>query len=535
MTDTNMLEQSRLRPAIAGLALAAMAVLVYGPALHSTGFVWDDYSLFAGNWLSAPGSLTRIWFRPWELRGEEHYWPVTYTLFYLQNLVWGSANPVGWHLVNVLFHAANTVLAWQLLKRLRIPGAWLAAALFAVHPVHVDSVAWIIELKDVLSAFFCLVAAMLYLHYSDFGRRLACGGALAAFALALMSKSVAVTLPAALVILEWWRNPKLTRRHWLIVAPFVVLAVIFVAFDLTMVGRAANPVPVISWPERAYVAGMAVFHYAKTIVWPVNLCPVELRWFDLPSTGVMPFVPVALLAALLAVLAKRIRRGKGPLALALLYIALLSPTLGIIPFSYMRYSYVANRFQYLACLVPLAGIPGMLAQFNQRPGQTFRKLVMVMAAVVICVLGYMTWNYSRIYRDNETWATYTLEHNPAAAPACEILAATFAARGEFEKSAAHAATAVTIDPDNTSARYMWALGLFKTNKHREAIEQLNTALAQNPKHLNSLILRAGIQASKGDRSAAEADYQTVLKLDATNSRALSGLKDLQTSPTHTNP
>ena len=143
------------------------------------------------------------------LPGEAHYWPLTYTTFWLEHKIWGLA-PAGYHIVNVLLHFFNSLLVWRLLLRLAVPGAWVVAAVFAVHPLHVESVAWIIERKDVLSGLFYLAAVLVWLRFLEQPRPWRYGLALLLFAAGLLSKSIVVTLPAALLILQWWKEGRIT-------------------------------------------------------------------------------------------------------------------------------------------------------------------------------------------------------------------------------------------------------------------------------------------------------------------------------------
>ena len=140
------------------LALGLLVVASYLPALEA-GFVWDD-TIFADEpVVHAWSGLWNIWFSPADIKKEGHYWPVVYTSFWLEHKLWGM-NPLGYHAVNLLLHIANVLLIWRILGRLAVPGAWVIAAVFAVHPLHVESVAWVIERKDLLSALFYLTAAL---------------------------------------------------------------------------------------------------------------------------------------------------------------------------------------------------------------------------------------------------------------------------------------------------------------------------------------------------------------------------------------
>ena len=219
------------RPWLQPLALALLVLVSYLPAMLARDFVWDDVTMIGSRAVREPGGLRLIWFDPGEIPAEGHYWPLVYTAFRLQHKLWG-ATAAGFHVVNVLLHLANTLLLWRLLRGEAVAGAWLAAAVFALHPVHVESVAWIIELKDVLSGLFYLLAATAWIRFADRprpGRYLA---ALALYGAGRLSKSVVVTLPVALLIRQWWKRGRVTATDLLHVAPFFVVGAAISAADL---------------------------------------------------------------------------------------------------------------------------------------------------------------------------------------------------------------------------------------------------------------------------------------------------------------
>ena len=233
-------EAARWSPTAAA-ALGVLVAVAYFPAFLA-GFVWDD-RVFTGTPLVRDWSgLWRIWFSPSEIENEAHYWPLLYTTFWLEHKLWGYA-PAGYHVVNVLLHLANTLLLWRLLARLGLAasGAWFVAAVFAVHPLHVESVAWVMERKDVLSGLFYLAAFSAWVRFVEEPRpkprRRSYLLALALFVLGLLSKSIVVTLPAALAIWHWWRQGRVTGADWFRLTPFfavgLAVAVADVAFSST--------------------------------------------------------------------------------------------------------------------------------------------------------------------------------------------------------------------------------------------------------------------------------------------------------------
>lgn len=393
-----------------GRGLALLAIVAYLPAFFG-GFVWDDWTFAAEPLIRRFDGIVSIWFSPSELKHEQHYWPVVYTSFWIEHKLWGL-HPVGYHAVNVVLHALNSVLVWRLLLRLAVPGAWLVAAVFAVHPVHVESVAWIIERKDLLSALFYLGAAHVWFRFKKApgpGRYLLC---LALFAAALLSKSMVVTLPAALLLLHWWRKGRVTWRDAVPLAPLFVLA-----FGVTLAdwvyyrGRFTSAFD-YDLVERALIAARALWIYAGKIVWPLDL-PVLYPHWDVHYGDILGWLAIAALVALAAVLwLARGRIGRGPLTGVLFFMLTLLPVLGFVDFGFMRIAFVADRFQYLAMIGPVAAVVGGAIHHAGRFPFRGRAVAMVVSMVALVALGALTWRQSGIYRDALAFAHHVASPPP---------------------------------------------------------------------------------------------------------------------------
>ena len=343
------------RDALAVLALGLLTGVCYLPATLWGGLIWDDFIWSQSRAVREWSGLSTIW--SWPSRIEAHYWPLTYTTFWLEHKIWGLA-PAGYHVVNVLLHLLNSLLVWRLLLRLAVPGAWVAAAVFAAHPLHVESVAWIIERKDVLSGLFYLTAVLVWLRFLEQRRPWRYGLALLLFAAGLLSKSIVVTLPVALLIVQWWKDGQITLRDLQRVAPFFLVALLITAVDLY--SYASRHVSLdYSLPERMLIAARALWFYAGKLAWPTDLAVIYPRW-DISLGDPWAWLYLAGATALAATLwFMRHRVGRGPLAGALFFAVTLSPVLGFVYHDYMEYSVVADRFQYLA------GI-GVISSFHRR-------------------------------------------------------------------------------------------------------------------------------------------------------------------------
>src|SRR5450755_3096806 len=203
------------------LALTAATLLAYLPAWNGKP-LWDDDAHITRPELRPLHGLVEIWARP---GATQQYYPFTHSVFWLEQRLWHDAI-LPYHLVNILLHVASAVVLLLILRRLKIPGAWLAAAIFALHPVQVESVAWISEQKNTLSAFFFLSAALAYLGYDKTKARWPYIAAFTLFSLGLMSKSVIATFPAVLLVIFWWQRGAIKwRRDVLPLFPFVCFGV----------------------------------------------------------------------------------------------------------------------------------------------------------------------------------------------------------------------------------------------------------------------------------------------------------------------
>ena len=323
---------------LALLALLGVATfLAYRPAWHGAP-VWDDAAHMTRPQLRPLDGLRRIWLEP---GATQQYYPLTHTAFWVQSRLWGDET-LGYHLVNVAFHLATSLLLFALLRRLEVPGALLAAAVFALHPVHVESVAWITELKNTLSGALFAAAALAYLRFDEARRKRAYALALALFVLGLLAKTVVAVLPAALLVAFWWRRGRLEpRRDVLPLVPFFAL------------GLAAGLVT--AWVERQYVigglavhfglgakerlllAGRAIWFYLGKLVWPAELVFLYPRW-DLGRPAWWAFLfPAGALLLLVAAWALR-KKWRGPLAALLFFVLALLPALGFVDVYPFRFS-----------------------------------------------------------------------------------------------------------------------------------------------------------------------------------------------------
>jgi len=446
------------RPLLIGaLALAVLTVCAYAPALQG-GFVWDDDTWVTGNpLLWEPDGLWRIWF---SRDSPSQYFPLTSTLLRIQYTLWG-ANPFGYHAVNILLHAGNAILVFWLLRRLALPGAWLAAAAFALHPVQVESVAWITELKNLLSTAFSLLAVLCWLRFDDEegpARRRWYAFSLVTFALALLSKATAVTLPAVLLLLAWYRARRPLSRQLPSLAPYAVLSLamglLTMWWERTHQG-ARGELFDFTLLERLLISGRAIWFYLGKLVWPAPLVFSYPRWqIDVRDPWQYAW-PIAALCAAAALWWRRRALGGG-LALAGAFFAVcLAPMLGLISLYTFAFTFVADHYQYLACLGPLALAAGLLAALRSRP--RLRAACTVAAMAVLIALGGATWARTHAYRDRETLWRDTLAENEQSWLALANLADELFAQGRYAEAKPFYERSLVLLP--TSVEVLRSLGL----------------------------------------------------------------------------
>ena len=514
------------REAFAALALALLVVASYGPAFLA-GLVWDDRIFAQALAVRDLDGLGRIWLSPSEIKDEGHYWPLVYTTFWLEHKLWGYA-PAGYHTVNVLLHLANTLLLWRIAHRLPVPGAWAVAAIFAVHPLHVESVAWIIERKDLLSALFYLTAFLAWLRFTE-DPRPARGTrhyllALALFALGMLCKSIVVTLPVALLLWHWWKRGRVTGADLLRLAPFAAVGVAMAVADLSFYNM-REPVSLdYTALERVLIAAQALWFYVGKLFWPGGLAVIYPHWAVSAGDAVAWAYVVAAVAVVLGLWFLRGRVGRGPLAGVLYFGVTLSPVLGFVDYGYMQFSFVADRHQYLAGIGLVMVVVGLAAYGAGRlPSGLWRRGAAGAGAVVLAVLAALTWRHAEIYRDGETLFTHVIAHNPTARFAYRNLGETLTVEGRWDEALAAFRVAVEHAPDDARDHSNVGAALIMLDRLDEAEEPFRRALALNPKSVYALQNLASLEVRRQRYGEALALYRRLVEVDPRNPSAHHGV------------
>jgi len=465
-----------------GLLLVLLTCLAYLPAFHA-GFLWDDDRYVTNNpLLTASDGWWRIWF---SLDSPSQYFPLTYSVLRLEHAFWGW-EPAGYHWLNILLHAANALLVWRLLQRLSVPGAWLAAAIFAVHPVQVESVAWISELKNVLSLFFVLLALLAWLEFIEEEARPRWRWyvlALGAQALALAAKATACTLPAALWLILWLKRKPIRWPRWAQLVPFLALGagtgLLAMWWERYHQGTEGGAF-VLSIPERLLVAGHAFWFYLGKLLWPVNLAFSYPRWTLHPDSPLAYGWLAAGVAFGALIFLLRPRLGRGPEVALLFYLLTLAPLLGFVMLFTFIYTFVADHYQYVACLGPIALAAAGLARALDAPAKLPAWLKPALCGALLLTLGTLTWRQCGMYANQEVLWRATLERNPASWMARVNLGEFLAQEGRLDEAVPLWREAIHLNPRDAAAYYDLGVADAQDGRAREAIGNFRKALALEP-------------------------------------------------------
>lgn len=498
--------------------LFAATILAYAPALRA-GFIWDDSEHVTAPALRSLAGLWRIWF---EVGATQQYYPLLHSAFWLEHRLWGDA-PLGYHLANVLLHAGASCLLAAVLSRLAVPGAWLAAFLFALHPVAVESVAWIAEQKNTLSLVWYLFATLFYLRFDGDRHPRNYAVASACFVLALLTKSVTATLPAALLVVFWWRRGWIdVKRDLVPLTPWFAAGAamgLFSAFVERNYLGAQGVEYALTSLQRVLLAGRVVWFYVDKLVWPANLIFFYPRWEISAATTVAYLFPAAL-AALLAGLWSSRGHARGPLAAMLFFVGSLFPVLGFFNVYPFVYSFVADHWQYLPSLGLMA-----LAAAGLRGGLVRLPAVVRLGApaLVVGACALLTFRQTEMYADMPTFYSATLARNPGCWMAHNNLGNLLRAAGRPDDAIAHFKAALALRPDLAKAHYNLANALRDERRAAEALPHYARAVELTPDDAEAQSQYGNALRENGRTDDAIAHLLTALRLDPGNLDARNNL------------
>ncbi len=511
MRDQSAPGGSQIRPWQAAILLLALALCCYWPALHG-GLVWDDQAHVTRRELQSVAGLGRIWT---DLHATQQYYPVLHSAFWIEHRIWGDAT-LGYHLLNVALHVTAACLLIQVLRRLGVPGALFAGVIFVVHPVCVESVAWISEQKNTLSLVFYLWSALVFLESGD-DWSIPYIQAFALFILALLTKSVTATLPAALLVILWWRNGRLSwRRDVLRLLPWFAVAVasgLFTAWVERRFNGAVGPEYDLTLAQRLLLAGRVIWFYLGKLLWPTRLIFIYPHW-DVRSAAAGWAGYLAAAVAVTAALGWLSRRRRGPLAVWLFFVGSLFPALGFFSVYPFVYSYVADHFQYLPSLGIIAGAAAGAALVLARCPPAARTAGRVLCAGLVATLVLLSREQSRGYTDRTTLFQRTIELNPDCFLAHNNLGIDLEQSGHPVEAEAHYRAAIAIKPDLAEAHYNLGHLYYGTaGRLDDSVAEFREALRLRPDYPEAHDnLGNSLVREPGRLDEAIAQYQEALRL-----------------------
>jgi tetratricopeptide (TPR) repeat protein len=474
--------------------IVLITLVAYVPVWHGK-FVWDDSLIVNNRLVKASDGLHRFWCTT----QAPDYYPLTWSLWWAEWRWWGNS-ATGYHVLNVLLHAANAVLVWTVLRRLKVPGAWLAGLVFAVHPVNVATVAWISEQKNTLSMLWYLTAILLYLRFDEAGRWRWYGLSWLAFLLALLSKTAVVMLPVVLLGCTWWRHGRVRREDWLRVMPFFVLALVLglvtVWFQYHRV-LGERGIRADSFLTRLAAAGCVPWFYLYKALWPWDLCVIYPKW-QIDASRWVSYVPgFVLVGCLMLFWRKRATWGRAPLFGLGYFVVTLFPVLGFFDQGFYGVSLVADHWQYCSIVGIIALTAAAGVALCRRLGEQRWYVGLLAGAVVLVALGTATWTRSRAYTDSRTLWANALAENPDAWLAHNNLGYLLARDGDLVGAIGHYEQAVRVEPDYAAAHNNLGTALLRTGKIQEAMRHLLRAVEIEPdwaaahNNLGSALLQTG--------------------------------------------
>ncbi|MCK6683989.1 MAG: tetratricopeptide repeat protein, partial [Thermoanaerobaculia bacterium] len=512
----------------------------YRPALQA-GFVWNDDTYLTENpVLDRPDALSLIWTEP---RASEQYYPLVFTTFWIEKQLWGL-HPFGYHLVNVLLHAGSALLLWLFLTRLKLRGGFFAAMLFALHPVSVESVAWVTERKNTLSLFLSLLAMLAY--WSFLATRKAApaptavgaqpqprkkkravaapvpwwrkpgflyAAALLSLTLALFAKTTASVVPAVLLVLIWWKRGRIDGKDVIPLLPFfaagIGLAFHTAWFERTMV-LATGEEWSLSFLGRVVLAGRVFAFYLGKMLLPTNLAFIYPRW-EIDASVWWQWLPtIAALALLTLAWILRERVGRGPLTVLLLLGGVIFPAMGFFNVYAMRYSYVADHFAYQAVAIFAAAVACPIAAALEPLSLALRRAATALVLVVFAILGVLTFHQGRAYADEDTLWRHTLAVNPGCFMCHTNYGSSLMARGNLDDAFSHFQASLRLRRDVKTY-----LNLARVEELRErfdaAADWLEAALRLDPVHPIALMNLAAMNTKAGRFDEAIVQYEKALE------------------------
>lgn len=482
------------------IILIALVLACYYPSVHGD-FIWDDLDYIADNKaLHSLAGLKAIWLNP---QATTNYYPLFFTGIWLQYQLWGE-NVLGYHVINIVFHIFNALLIWHLLDRLKIAGGFAAALLFAIHPVNVESVAWISELKNTQSTFFMLLSVLFFhstlkmdsvLPYTKpiLNKRTAFFlFSIGTFLCALTTKPVTVILCGIFLIVFWLENIKFKWGHLLMLVPFILLGTLSIALcirsEQSYIMVADTPISISFW-ERILIMGQVFWFYPLKIIWPEPLMFIYPKW-EISFTSMLQCLYLSsVLLIFVLLIVKRNSIHKGVMATFLYYCLTIAPVSGLLDFQNLSLTYVADHFQYLPSIGLLAFFVNVAiaAQKKWKFGLPLIKPALMILLVI--TLSVLSWKHAGNFKTRVSIYSDTIRKDPQNEFAYNLRGRAYVKEGRYDLALADFSRAVRIKPGYHQALSNRAVVYTKVGKRKKALCDFDRVLELNPNDQRVIKLR----------------------------------------------
>ncbi|MDP8212361.1 MAG: tetratricopeptide repeat protein [Candidatus Zapsychrus exili] len=503
------------------IGIIALAVLlVYFKSL-SGDFIWDDDRYVQNNHLlNSFGGLIKIWTEP--AATDQHY-PATFSLFWIIKQLFGL-KLFAFHLASVILHALNAILVWLILRYLKVKGSFLASLIFAVHPVCVESVAWIMELKNVLYVFFYLFSCLMYLLSYDAKKNkfLLYLLSLVLFIYALFSKTIACSMPIVILLILWWRSNKVTFKDIVLLSPFFIAAIITGLITLIAENGFVVGADISDWSfsfiERCLIAGRAIWFYLGKAIWPFNLSFIYSRWVIDTHVWWQYLYTLFIIDLIGVPWILKDKVGRGPLVLVLFFIITLFPALGFFNIYPMRFSFVADHFQYLSILGPIIFVAYFLESLLEKKN-ICNCIKKVFLPLLILILIFLSIRQTEIYKNKLTLYNDIIKKNPKCWMAYNNRGSFYQGKGQHDLAITDFSKTLDIDDRFALVYNNRGISFFHRKEYSSALADFNKSIRVEPLYDSAYFNRAKVYGILKEYELALKDYNRVIKIKPRHEKA----------------
>jgi hypothetical protein len=517
--------EGRAIPLLIGGALAAVTLLLYSAALLADFSVLDDdwyvrqnpHVLMGLTWESVRWALTH--------QHISTYHPIT-TLTHMADVQLFGLNPMGHHLVNVLLHTANVVLLFNAMRMLtsRIWLSALVAAIFALHPQHVESVVWISERKDVLSGLFFMLCLIAYARYARSPSLARYAVVASMFLLGLLSKPMLVTLPIVLLLLDYWPLRRRNLKGLLLEKlPLVALSMLFAVIAMITQQRGGAVQEQFPLGARLANACIATVRYVGMFCWPAKLSifyPHPMAWPGIlvvsAAIGLLLFTCVILLRS----------RAQPSLAVGWLWFGvMLLPVIGIVQVGLQA---MADRYMYLPSIGLSIAVVGVIAALL--PARPHKLAVGIGASVLLLILGLRAFAQVELWRNPEQLFATSLQNAGESRTLRANLAHVMWDHGSYEAAVEQLAEALKYDPTDDELHWRLGLSLFQLGRYDQADRHLTEAVQLNPRSAPAHLYLACLRKQQGKTAEAIRLLEQAIAINPNEAGARELLKQYRDEP-----